>query len=77
MSDNKEVLDFLRLRFARIEERMDKSDGRIDEVINRLGRVERLVADLHGQGAEHSVRMDRIAQLIERIERRLDLVQVP
>jgi len=44
------------------------------EIKARLGRLETAIADLQVQGAEHSVRMDRMNSRLERIEKRLDLV---
>ena len=43
------------------------------EFRSRIGGLERSVADMHGQSAEHSVRMDKIITRLDRIERRLDL----
>ena len=43
------------------------------EFRSRIGGLERSVADMHGQFAEHSVRLDKIITRIDRIERRLDL----
>jgi hypothetical protein len=43
MSDEKngEILDFLRSRFARLDDRIDRIDHKLDEVISTLGIVER------------------------------------
>jgi hypothetical protein len=48
MADNSEVLDFLRTRFARLDDRFDRVERKLDEVITRLSAVERDVAGLHG-----------------------------
>jgi hypothetical protein len=54
------------------------------EVIERLGRLERVTADLknevaalHGDFAGQSVRMDGMNARLERVERRLDLIGPP
>ena len=46
---------------------------KFNEVISRLGRLERTAADLGSVQAGHSIRMDRLSERIERIETRLDL----
>ena len=60
MSDhpNKEVLDFLRLRFDRVDARLVTIDRRLDELTTRVGRLERSVADLHVGLAERPLRAD-------------------
>ncbi len=77
MSDNTEIIDFLRVRFARVDDALQRIDQRLDELTGRAGRMERMMADLHVQMAEHSIRMDRIGSDVERIKRRLDLVDAP
>ena len=47
MADNGEILDFLRACFGRIDDRFDRIDQKLDEVVTRLGRLEREVAGLH------------------------------
>ena len=39
-------MDFLRGRFARLDDRFDRIDHKLDEVITRLGIVERDVAGM-------------------------------
>jgi hypothetical protein len=51
MAENSEVLDFLRARFARQDERFDRVERKLDEVITRLAAVERDVTGLHGDFA--------------------------
>ena len=79
MSDdpNKEVLDFLRLGFDRVDAQLVTIDRRLDELTTRVGRLERSVADLHVALAEQSVRIDGIDARCARIERRLELVDQP
>ena len=48
MAENSEVLDFLRARFARLDERFDRVERKLDEVITCLAVVERDVAGLPG-----------------------------
>ncbi len=43
------------------------------ELINRVGRLERQVADLHPDYASLSIRLDRLDGRVERIEQRLTL----
>jgi hypothetical protein len=50
---------------------------KLDEIIIRLGRLEREVAGLHGDYAGLSVRMDNLDRRVGRIERRLELADVP
>jgi hypothetical protein len=40
MADNGEILDFLRARFGRIDDRFDRIDQKLDEVVTRLDRLE-------------------------------------
>ena len=42
MAENPEVLDFLRGRFARRDERFDRVERQLDEVTTWLGAVERM-----------------------------------
>jgi hypothetical protein len=44
------------------------------EMRERVGGLERKVADLHGDFAGLSMRVDRIDARLQRIERRLDLI---
>ena len=64
------VPDLLR----RIQASLDQLRDQTREVITRMGRLETGVADVQVQLAEHSVRMDRMYTRLERIEKRLDLV---
>jgi predicted nuclease with TOPRIM domain len=71
-----EVLDFLRLNFARLNERIDRIEADMAEFRERLGHIEGQVAGIYGMYATLSSRMDRMDRRLERIERRLDLVEV-
>jgi chromosome segregation ATPase len=51
--------------------------GDIAKLTERVGYIERSVADLHVQFAEHSVRMDRLGARLGRIKHRLDLMEAP
>ena len=44
------------------------------ELVSRVGNLERSVADLHVQGADQSGRLDRVSVRLDRIEKRLVLV---
>lgn len=46
MTDEPNVLDYLREQFARLHQRMDKADARQDEMITRIGSVERNLAGM-------------------------------
>lgn len=72
-----DVIDFLRTRFARVDEALADIKADIAELKGRVGRLERTVADLHVQNAEHSIRMDRIGGDVTQIRRRLDLADAP
>ena len=65
--------DFTHAWMRRVEAKLDQLLEDNKEFRGRLGRLERGVADVHVQLAEHSVRMDRMNDRLERIERRLDL----
>src|SRR6266567_3111717 len=77
MADNGEILDFLRVRFGRMDERFDRIEHKLDEFVTRLGRLEREVAAFHTDFAGLSVRLDNIDRRLQRVERRLDLVETP
>ena len=50
---------------------------KLDEIIDRLGRLEREVAGLHSDYAGLSVRLDNLDRRVGRIERRLELAEAP
>ena len=58
----------------RFQASLDRVERKQDEVILRLGRLETAVAVLQGDYAGLSVRLDRVGERIDRIERRLELV---
>jgi hypothetical protein len=78
------ILDYLKIRFDRIE-------GRLDAVVREQGenrvRITRLdegfagvkgeIASLHGDFVSLSVRLDRVNERLDRIENRLDLAEAP
>jgi archaellum component FlaC len=55
---------------------LDDHTRRFEEIILRLGRVEREIANLHTDFATLSLRLDRLDERVSRIERRLDLVEM-
>lgn len=78
------IIDFLRGRFDRIDTRLAEHGLKFDEVITRLGALERGQADLRRDVAEVHVglaavntRLDNLDRRVTRIERRLDLVEEP
>jgi len=77
MADNGEILDFLRARFGRIDDRFDRIDQKLDEVVTRLGRLEREVAGFHADYAGLSVRLDNSDRRPQPVAHRLELVETP
>ena len=81
MSDNQDVLDFLRERFKRVDDKLDRIGADMLEVKERLTAVEIQVGNLSGTEASHygatMLRLDRLEQRLDRIETRLNLVDVP
>jgi hypothetical protein len=75
MSDEPADLILSMLRAIRAEQAAQRE--KLDEIIIRLGRLEREVAGLHGDYAGLSVRMDNLDRRVGRIERRLELADVP
>ncbi len=78
MTDNIENLLLEHLK--RFQAGQDRIERKLDEHTQRLGRIEITLARLtSAQGqheevyAEQSVRIDRLAERIDRIERRLEL----
>jgi DNA repair ATPase RecN len=72
MTDQPEnlVLAFLRDMHAGLE----RMEGKLDELVRRVGSVETNLAHVHVELAAHSARMDRIDGRLDRIEKRLGLV---
>ena len=67
------------MHLRRLDEKVDalRSDAievNAIEVKERLGRMEREIANLHGDFAALTVRMDGLELRIEHIERRFDIV---
>ena len=46
MSEASDVLDFLCVRFTRLDERLDRIDRKLDEIVTRLGALERKLAGM-------------------------------
>jgi chromosome segregation ATPase len=63
------------LRAIRAEQAAQRE--KLDEIIAQLGRLEREVASLHCDYAGLSVRLDNLDRRVGRIERRLELADVP
>jgi cell division protein FtsB len=71
MSDDADlILSLLRA----IRAKLDDHDRKLDELIVRVGRLEREIVNLHADFATISLRIDNLDRRVERIERRLDLV---
>jgi predicted nuclease with TOPRIM domain len=75
MSDERVDLILSMLRTIRAEQSVQRE--KLDEIIVRLGRLEREVAGLHADYAGLSVRLDNLDRRVARIEHRLELVEVP
>jgi predicted nuclease with TOPRIM domain len=75
MSDERGDLILNMLRAIRAEQAAQRE--KLDEIIVRLGRLEREAAGLHADYAGLSVRLDNLDRRVGRIERRLELVEVP
>lgn len=78
MTDNVENLLLEHLK--RFQAGQDRIERKLDEHTQRLGRIETKLASLRGEiahgdeaWAEQSVRIDKLAERLEQIERRLDL----
>ena len=65
------ILVYLR----RIDEKVDRLTDAVSDVKHRMTSIETQVATLHGSFAGQSPRMDRIEARLERIERRLGLIE--
>lgn len=83
MSDDpgSKVLDYLREQFARLNARMDDLRADMGEVKQRLTTMEIQVGSLAATEASHygqtMQRFDGMEARLDRIERRLDLVDAP
>jgi hypothetical protein len=75
VSDERTDLILNMLRAIRAEQSAQRE--RLDEIIVRLGRLEREVAGLHGGYVSLSVRPDNLDRRVGRIEQRLELVEIP
>jgi phage shock protein A len=74
MSDEPDniVLRYLR----RIDERLDRVDTSLQNLIARIGSVEEQVAGLRKDFVRLEVRVDQMDDCMKRMERRLDLTDV-
>jgi len=75
VSDERVDLILNMLRAIRAEQAPQRE--KLDEIIVRLGRLEREVAGLHADYAGLSVRLDNLDRRVGRIEQILELVDVP
>ena len=75
MTDERSDLILTLLRAIRAEQAAQRE--KLDEIISRLGRLEREVAGLHADYAALSVRLDNLDRRVGRIEARLELVELP
>ena len=63
------------LRAIRVK--VDKIDGDLGDLRQRMSSVERHMANLQGDVANIHERLDRQGERLDRIERRLDLSEAP
>ena len=75
MGDERADLILNMLRAIRTEQAAQRE--KLDEIIIRLGRLEREVAGRHGDYAGLSVRLDNLDRRVGRIEHRLELAEAP
>jgi tetrahydromethanopterin S-methyltransferase subunit G len=68
MSEAGDVLDFLRTRFPRLDDRLDHIGRKLDEVVTRLGALERKVAGIELDYAAIQKRLDNVDRRLDRIE---------
>lgn len=68
------TLDLLMQMVQRVLDSQRETREDIREIKARLGRLETEVAGLHGFLAEQSIRLDRFSDRLERVERRLQIV---
>jgi outer membrane murein-binding lipoprotein Lpp len=71
MADEPENLVLVYLR--RLDEKMDRALGDIQDLKHRVTLLERQAADMRVDMVAMSTRMDRIEMRLDRMERRLDL----
>ena len=76
-----EVLDFLRVRFNRVDEKLDGVLVGMRDLKHRVTAIEiqlgQFVATEQSHYAAAMARFDQIETRLDRIERRLDLVEEP
>lgn len=69
--------DGIVLRYLlRIDERLDRVDSSLQNLVARVGPVEEQVAGLRKDFVRLEVRVDQMDDRVKRIERRLDLSEV-
>jgi len=71
MADNVDNLMLEHLK--RFQASLDRVERKLGDHTQRMGRIETIMADHTLSWAEQSVRLDRLAERLERIERRLEL----
>jgi len=71
MADNIDNLMLEHLK--RFQASLDRVERKLGDHTQRLGRIETILADHTLSWAEQSVRIDRMADRLDRMERRLEL----
>ncbi|HLJ64756.1 MAG TPA: hypothetical protein VKT70_11660 [Stellaceae bacterium] len=74
MSETPDNIILVYLR--RIDQKLDVLQEDVNDLKRRMTSLEMQVANLHGDFASQSLRIDRIEKRLDRIERRLDIVPV-
>ena len=83
MSDepDKNVLDFLRASFARVDTKLDRITDGLSDLQRRMTTLETQVGNLAATEQSHyantMLRLDGFSARLERIERRYELIDAP
>lgn len=79
MADETQVLDYLREQFGRLHARLDEMNSTVREHGRRISHLEQQMAQLSASLQDHyaivMLRLDHFSERLERIERRLQLVE--
>ena len=72
-----EAENLVLILLRRMDEKLDRLSAKFDDLVLRTGGIETELAQLHVRFAESSVSSDSFERRMERIEKRLDLVDLP
>ena len=68
-------LELLQAMIQRALDGITRLEGGQNEIIQRVGHLERETANLHQAYAAQSIRLDNIGERLTRIERRIGLIE--